>query len=107
MAKLKNAGFVLAALVLAGTGTLPAQDTSYTPTPVPADTFVGDKAPVGLDTGISDTASDTLSADTLPSDKTADSVTTERPYDATGEAAKPKHHEEDTPPPAEPDSTKP
>ncbi|MGH7518089.1 MAG: hypothetical protein ACREOC_11555 [Gemmatimonadales bacterium] len=94
MGKLRNAGLVAAALVLAGTGTLAAQDTSYTRTPAVADT----SAPVApladtvvSDTAVSDTAADTLGTDVAPAETTGAAVTTE-PAKAPSEA-KPKGHE--------------
>lgn len=94
MGKLRSAGLVAAALVLAGTGTLAAQDTSYTRTPAvadtsadvapPADAAVSDTA--ASDTTVSDTAADTLGTDVAPVDTTGAAVTTDKPAQVPSEA---------------------
>jgi len=76
MRTLKNAGLVAAALVLAGSGMLAAQDTSYTRTPLPADTSA---AP------ITDTVADTLRTDVSPTD-TSGAAAAVDPYQAPGKA---------------------
>ena len=104
MGKLRSAGLVAAALVLAGTGTLAAQDTSYTRTPAvadtsadvapPADAAVSDAAVSDTavsDTTVSDTAADTLGTDVAPVDTTGAAVTTDKPAQAPSEA-KPEGH---------------
>jgi len=99
MGKLRSAGLVAAALVLAGTGTLAAQDTSYTRTPAVADTSADVAPPADAavsdtavsDTTASDTAADTLGTDVAPVDTTGAAVTTDKPAQAPSEA-KPEGH---------------
>ncbi len=95
MGKLRNAGLVAAALVLAGTGTLAAQDTSHTRVPAVADTSAA-VAPladtVGSDTAASDTAADTLGTEVAPAETTGAAVTTDEPAQAPSEV-KPEGHQ--------------
>jgi hypothetical protein len=102
MGKLRNAGLVAAALVLAGTGTLAAQDTSYT-RPAVADTSA-DVAPLAdtvasdtlvSDTVVSDTAADTLGTDVAPAETTGAAVTTDEPAQAPSEVKKEGHEGHD------------
>jgi hypothetical protein len=98
MVKLTKAGIVAAALVLAGTGTLAAQDTSYTRTPLPSDTSFADTSAVDRPTDdsiVSDSASDTLRTDVSPTDTTAAAATAE-PYQSPGKAKKAKSGDEAT-----------
>ncbi|MGH7629587.1 MAG: hypothetical protein ACREOF_09360 [Gemmatimonadales bacterium] len=95
MGKLRNAGLVAAALVLAGTGTLAAQDTSYTRIPVEADTSA-DTAPLAdtavSDTAVSDTAiSDSAVTDTVVDTLTPDAAPAETPPEVPGEAKEEGH----------------
>ncbi len=90
MGKLRNAGLVAAALVLAGTGTLAAQDTSYTRTPVAADTSA-DTPPLA-DTAVSDTViSDSAVTDTVTDTLTPDAAPAEAPAAVPGEAKEEGH----------------
>jgi hypothetical protein len=99
MRKLKTLGLLSAALALAGSGALAAQDTSYTRMPLPTDTSAATNAittdstsppaaPVNpaIADSIADSArGDTVTNDVVPRDTTGAAVP-ESPYPAPGKA---------------------
>lgn len=87
MAKLTQAALAAAALLLAGTGTAMAQDTSYT-RPAPVDTSIG--TPPIADTTVPDTADPGTGPVTLPdstiTDSASDTLRTDLPSDSAAAA---------------------